>query len=196
MKVKYYFSKIPIIGSLASIGWSAQKEALIEMSLTVLFATLPIWFGASIIAVNKYFALEGTGTGTARIFTSLYAACVLSAVSNGELLMYTAALLGPTLYIGLSSFGRKGKPFPWIRPQLIFAVLLNLFATALFFMSREFGYAEEPLFVFFSLIFYLTSIILLFPAMAYEHDVTRATMGKIQRDDQDEFLDNYRRHRG
>ena len=52
---KLKISKIPIIGALANISKKAQIEASVEMLVTVIFSTLPIWFGGAILTINAYF---------------------------------------------------------------------------------------------------------------------------------------------
>jgi len=123
-KIIYLLSKIPIIGALAITSFTAQKEALTELLLSVIFATLPIWFGGLIFSFFPFFSAPQVDQKLS-VFISIYLAKIFEAVSNGEILMYVAAMLGPTLYLGLSSIRKKGKPFPWTRPQLVVAILIS-----------------------------------------------------------------------
>lgn len=194
-RARVFFSRVPIVGVLAHTSMPAIIEAIVEMSLSVVFSTLPIWFAGALFALPQFFdsvPFDKRGFDT---FLPIYLDAVVKTIANGELLMYVTASLGPTLYIGLSSFGKKGKPFPWVRPQLIVAVLINLFATALFFVARDKGFASETALIMFSALLYLTSLLLLFPAMAYEHDRARFEPSEVQREEQDEFANGYRRHR-
>lgn len=191
---KLKISKIPIIGALANISKKAQIEAFVEMLVTVIFSTLPIWFGGAILTINAYFEnLDKLGTES---FLGLYIQYILLSISNGELLMYAAATLGPTLYLGLSSFGKSDKPFPWVRSQLVIAIIINVFATVLFFMARDKGYASQSSFVHFTLMPYFLSLILLFPAMAFEHEKKFGDVREMQQEEQDGFMAGYRQHRG
>ena len=191
-------SKIPIIGALVNIDRKAKKEASVEMALTLLFSTLPIWFGGAILSINYYFGKLPLVDRSACNFLSTYFSSLYTTISNGELLMYAAATLGPTLYLGFSSFGKRGKTFPWIRPQLVVAIIINLFASVLFFMARDKGYAGEPAFVYVTIILYSLSLILLFPAMAFDHERRAVDPAEIQQEEQEKFISGYRSrtHRG
>jgi hypothetical protein len=194
MKMRHYFSKIPIIGILSHISKTATKEASVDLSLTLIFATLPIWFGGAILTINDYFGKISSADRSMSNFLATYCQAIFKTISNGELLMYAAATLGPTLYLGVSSFGKKGKPFPWIRPQLVAAILINLFASVLFFVARDKGYAGEIAFVYTTIFFYILALILLFPAMAYDQQ-TRSDPSEALREGTQEFMTGYRDRR-
>lgn len=194
--LKYRLSKIPIIGSLFEIRASAQREALVEISLSIVFSTLPIWFSSLILSLSPYFEANSPEDRTITEFFRIYRDEVFHAVSNGELLMYVAAALGPTLYLGLSSFGKKKKPFPWVRPQLVIAILINFVSAVLFFTARDKGYAAEPSFVYGSATLYFISLALLFPAMAFNQEQEGFNPTEAQQEDQENFRSGYRDHRG
>ncbi len=187
----YLFSRIPIVGALSNISLKAQCEALVELCITVIFSTLPIWFASLIVGVDSYALKEGDKPN----FITLYLEVLKSNISNGELFMYVAAVLGPTLYLGLTSFGKRGKPFPWVRPQLVIAVLINFIATAIFFNSRGNGYAESDMIIYLSIVFYFLSLLILFPSMAFDHESREIDPREAQRDGEDEFAEAYRKHR-
>jgi hypothetical protein len=188
--------KIPIIGALVNISGRAIKEAFTELLLTLIFSTLPIWFSGGIVAANKYFLLSQGGaeapTETSGFF-GLYWLAIIDSVSNGELLMYSAATLGPTLYLAFLTLIRKArKPFPWVRPQILCAVLLNFIASGLFLIARENHYTDLSIFISCTALIYAISLVLLFPAMAFNHD-GEADPSEIQRNDQKEFQAGYKR---
>jgi hypothetical protein len=190
--MRNYFSRIPIIGALAHVGTAAKKEAIVELLLGLIFSTLPIWFGGIILSANDYFTNFQQQDRTLYNFFTAYCNSLFSTISNGELLMYAAATLGPTLYLGFSYFGTKIKPFPWVRPQVVAAIILNLFASVLFFMAREKKYADDPTFVYVTIFLYLLSLLLLFPAMAYDHESRTTDPSGVLHDSQEEFMAGYR----
>lgn len=192
--VVFFLLKVPFVSIFFTINKKAQLEAAVEMFVTLIFSTLPIWFGSAILTINKYF--EVTKNKSTFNFVEAYCSFIVASVSNGELLMYAAATLGPTLYLGLSSLGKQEKTFPWVRPQLVTAVIINFFATVLFFMSRDKGYASNATFVFFTAVPYLISLLILFPAMAFDHERREIDPAKIQQDEQDDFINGYSRRRG
>jgi len=177
---------------MPSISNKAKGEAFAEMIINVLFSTLPIWFGGVIYACIAFFSGSDQ---TLQGFIIFIWNGLLRNVSNGEFLMYAAATLGPTLYLGLSSFRRKEKPFPWVRPQLIIAILINLFATVLFFFARDKGFAPNQPFVFFTTVIYIFCLVLLFPSMAFNHDRRPVMVNDAQTEEQNNFISGYRNHR-
>lgn len=199
-KLKGAFAKIPIFGELTKTSFKAQKEATIEMLLTLIFSTLPIWFGGLRVAANKYFSPPAVAESTEKVtdisFLSLYWEALIKGVSNGELLMYSAALLGPTLYLAFASFARKKPPFPWVRPQVISAVLINFIAAQLFFASRENNYSDSPDFIAATLCLYAITLFMLFPAMAYAQDRMTFDSSEVQREEQKDYQQGYANHRG
>ncbi len=191
----FIFGKIPVLGSLVSISAKAQREASTELLLTLIFSSMPIWFSGGIVAANRYFlfAQKSPEILTEPLgFFGLYWEATIEAISNGELLMYSAATLGPTLYLAFQTLIKKSrKPFPWVRPQIIIAVLLNIIGSGLFLVAREYKYTTVPEFIFCTALIYATSLALLFPAMAFNHDA-QADPADMQRTDQKTFQDGYR----
>lgn len=184
---------VPIYGALAGVERKAIGEALVEIVLNVIFATLPIWLGGLLIGFKKY--VESHSSGGVDGFLSVFFDAMYGLVSNGELLMYATATLGPTLYLGFSYFGNKTKPFPWIRPQLVLSILVTLCASALFFDGRNSGYMGSNLLVSLSIFFYLFALMLMFPAIAYNHHARSFDAERIMKEDSDEFMAGYDQHR-
>lgn len=191
------FVQIPIIGILGKVSKKAIKESLVEMFLTISFSTLPIWFGSLILTIDRYFGSTLPELRSMSCFLDSYWQFLIKSLSNGELLMYTAAILGPTLYLGLSTFGKDKaeQPFPWIRPQLYISVMINLIAGVLFYMSRDKGYTGDTAFIGFSLVPYLLSLALLFAAITFEHEKRIADLPDAQREEEDAFITAYSAHR-
>lgn len=192
--VNNFIKRIPIIGILSHTESAAKKEAAIEMGTTVMFSTLPIWFGGLIIAINHYFLSIPPDNRCFLNFILTYLQSFYSTISNGELLMYAAASLGPILYLALSTYRQNGKQ-PWIRLQITIAILTNLLASVLFFLARDKNYAGDLAFVNFTIIIYIFTLTLLFPAMAMDHQ-RRANPVEIQRAQQEDFVAGYMARKG
>jgi len=189
MEIKRRLSRIPIFGALFDIDPKAILEAFVELTIGVVFSTLPIWFGAVIFAGDKIFDPD-QNTG----FWCLYSSYFVKSISNGELLMYAAATLGPTLYLGLKFLKTKNPPFPWIRPQFFIAIILSSFATVFFFLARDHGYANNLSFVVLSASIYLFALMLLFPSMAFDQENTRNPEKELKKSEVN-FLEGYQHHR-
>lgn len=191
-RIQNFLRVFPLPRILKRLPQEAQREAGIELFLSVLFSTLPIWFGSLINAIDQVHKTPTTKDG----FLITYWNEIVQTVSNGELFFFVTAALGPTLYIGLSSFGKKAKPYPWIRPQLIVVILVNLFATVLFFQSRAGGYANSSSLILTSFFLYLVALALLYPAMVYDHAMRPFDPASEQQRQDDDFTGGYTKHRG
>lgn len=190
-RIQNFLRIFPLPRIMKRLPKSAKHEASVELFLSVLFSTLPIWFGSLITATDKVHKVSAGGNG----FFLTYWNEIVSTISNGELFFFVTAALGPTLYIGLTSFGKKAKPYPWIRPQFIVVFLINLFATVLFFQSRAGGYASSPSLILTSFVLYLIALALLYPAMVYDHATRPFDPASEQKKQDDDFTGGYTKHR-
>lgn len=177
---------------LKNISRKARKEAIIEMLFSVIFSTLPIWFSGIIVGIKSFFKGEILSLNSLiiSIFTS-----TISTISNGELLMYAAATLGPTLYIGLTSIFQSEKPFPGIRMQFLLAILINFFGTVMFFESRADGFTKNILFIILTTSVYLFSLYLLYPSIAFDKVQKYPNASEAQKADTDSYISEYREHK-
>ena len=192
---KWISKHIPIWGSLAIINGRAQLEAFYELLLTVVFSTLPIWFFSLLSAVNQYSA-SSLDERSISLFFDLYMVSMRKTISNAELFIYVTSTLGPTLYLGLSSFGRSGKPFPWVRIQLVSAILISFIATGLFITVRNTESTSDSFLIGLSILLYIFALLLLFPAMALGHEGRLINPAEYQSTELDNFQHDYSKHRG
>lgn len=190
-----FFRMFPMPATMKHIPPGARHEAKVELTLNVLFSTLPLWFGGLVIGGGRIFReLKFDGELQGTVLSNLGDALLLSA-SQGELFFLTTATLGPTLYIGLTSFRNHQKAYPWVRPQFALAVLLALTATAFYFMSRDGDYADYWALVLFSLILYCVALLILYPVMAYEHARNGFNAQQEQQNQEQTFMAGYSNHR-
>lgn len=185
---------IPIWGVLLTTDRAAQLEAVYELALTVIFSTMPIWLFGLLNAVEAYVLLDDTER-TFWQFWDAYISSMREAISNAEMLMYVAAMLGPTFYLGLSSYRQGQAPYPWVRLQIIVAVLTGLIATALFIVFRDTEDTNDPFMISSSLFLYVFSLSILFPTMALNHARYGYFPAAEQSRQTDQFAQGYEEHR-
>lgn len=129
--------RLPIYGQLCNASKTSLKIAGRELCVTTLFSLLPLWLYPTI----AYFAFGQPFWGTLADFAS-----------NGELFIYSAALVGPLIYAITKSYGgetkdersvdgEKRSPFPKMLsiqfPYGIWFVLISIFVCC--FASIFFG---------------------------------------------------------
>jgi hypothetical protein len=85
-------SRLPLLGRLREVPRDALKEARDEVVATTLFAAMPFWFPllAYLVMTHPPAALEG--------------------LRRGDLLIYSASLVGPLTYIITKRYGRYVAP--------------------------------------------------------------------------------------
>ncbi len=184
----------PIWGTLLTTSRSAQIEALFELALSVIFSTMPIWLLGLLNATQEYVSLDQSIRSLGQ-FWCLYLSAMRDTISNAELLMYVTAILGPTFYLGLSSYREGQVPYPWVRLQIIVAVLMGFLATALFIVFRDTDGTGDPFIVSSSLFLYILSLMILFPTVALNHAKFDYSVATEQSRQTGDFTNEYEKHR-
>ncbi|MFL6731530.1 MAG: hypothetical protein ACJ8EP_04230, partial [Sphingomicrobium sp.] len=85
-------SRLPLLGRLKEVPADALKEARDEVLTTTLFAAMPFWF-----PLIAYLVMTE-------------APAALEPLHKGELLIYSASLVGPLTYIITKRYGRFVAP--------------------------------------------------------------------------------------
>jgi len=83
-KIMVFARGIPLLGGLVDCSWQDHWESLRQTAVIVLLSTTPIWLGAVIVysfGVNLEFAS--------------FKDALQNTAGNGELFMYSTALLAP-----------------------------------------------------------------------------------------------------
>ena len=114
--------KIPLLGGLADVRAKDHYQALLELSIVVATSTVPVWIGSLIMLTNKNNELR-------------WIELIIDNVYNGELFLYSTALLGP-LYYFLFSESRVSGSFPNIHSIVILSTLGFVVSIALFAAQR------------------------------------------------------------
>lgn len=117
------------------------------------------------------------------------------AISNGELLMYAVAALGPLIQVSNKySRDRTEKPFPNLRPILVVAFVVVSMATGLFFMTRNSSTSSHISIIAISAVIYFVSLMILFPLLAFDCEKMKNPSDALMQDES-EFQDGYGAHR-
>ena len=133
--MKPYLSKIPIYGKLVYSDKSALRSACAELSLATLFSLLPIWLYPTILRVG---------------FGEPFWQNVASFVENGELFIFSSALVGPLIYSIMKRYGKdeesedrfgkfpiiKSIQFPYGSLFVLISLFTCLFAAVFFGLMR------------------------------------------------------------
>lgn len=84
-KISLFVRSLPLIGPLCDTGLRDHREASIEVFISVVLSTIPIWFGSILLLAD---------TGSDLTFVEhLY-----QNISDGEILLICSALTSPLLY--------------------------------------------------------------------------------------------------
>lgn len=115
--------KIPLFGPLVDARARDYGDALLESTLNLLLSTIPIWLGA--IFLYTFQATDRKG----------WWSLILDNLSNGELFIYCASLVGPIFYLTVKDY-RSYRKIPSIGFIFIFAFVVVIIATGLFSWLR------------------------------------------------------------
>lgn len=157
-------SKIPIWGCVFKYDPKARKEAFYEMSVIVLFSTMPIWLGNIINSFLLYSEQENSS------YPFLFFSNFNEYIQNGELLVYILALTGPTFYLLLTnSNGNESQNFPYFRLFAFVSFILGIVSAVMYFHANDNEYTNNTLFLTSTKVMYLFALFLLYPFFTFKH---------------------------
>jgi len=111
---------IPLFGGLVDCTWQDHWQALTQVIVIVLLSTTPIWLGALIVYA-----------GGVNLNFGAFMAALQSTVKNGELLMYSTALLAPVFWMALVD-PPGAHAFPSKISHMVLIGIIDLVAGAFF----------------------------------------------------------------
>lgn len=180
--IKPLIRRLPIFGGLADARLKDHKEAATEVGLNVVLSTIPIWLGAVIMLFDKS-------------VNSSWFALLARNVSDGELFLYSTALLGPMYYFIFTEYPDTPN-FPSSRMFNAFSTIILLVCVAAFSFQRakELFIPQENIdneFLFsLSWKVYVSAIVLVYLAHVYKNlrESAATRMGEDTRD----FVEQWR----
>lgn len=96
INIKKVCSRAPVFGGVFEANKKSQRGAFIELFISTLFSTLPIWF----------FPLLASGFITS---SPGFTENVYSSVSQGDLFIYSSALVGPLIFAITKNYATWGE---------------------------------------------------------------------------------------
>jgi hypothetical protein len=174
------FRSIPLFGGLASARRSSITAAVREVFITTLFSTLPIWLFPTLFTIGFLDASSWTNN-------------VYSAVSQGDLYVYSSALIGPLIFAitvnyadwdkenrspSASRLGSITFAFPYGVWFVLISLLVAMVSVICFTLMRfeSAGFITARLnydsLVSVSMWIYLVSLICLFLVSVYRNDLS------------------------
>lgn len=177
-------SQIPFFGGMAMARVRDHWGAMVELVPNLLFSTVPIWLGAILMLADE--------SNEKNWFQLL-----MANLQNGELYIYSTALLGPLYYFIFTEYAGVNK-FPNGRSLIIGSSLISLCAVAYFSAlktGKMFGFLGkiDKEFVFaFSWKLYLGAVLIAYLAYVYKKMLEGST-ADIEQRQTGSFLDEYNR---
>ena len=100
-----FFRYVPFVGQLPDCSWNDLKDAFVEVLIATAFSTMPIWF----------LPVLGQAIFTVPISSN-------DAVRTGEYFLFSAALVGPLIYIITKTYGERddAPKTPFMRYKIHF----------------------------------------------------------------------------
>ena len=179
---KAFWRQAPLLGGLVDCRRSDYWNAVQEVSISLLWSLMPFWLGTFVVWI----------IGASVDFWALSSA-LLASVGNGELFIYTTALMAPILWMALYEPPGFGG-FPTKRTHTVLVSLISVFAAVAFGLQKAGQHLNPTLAFQVSLILFCSSIFLLFLATVYQHRRLPDPTNEFRNQEID-FEREYRRHR-
>lgn len=198
--MKWFLQGIPLYGGLFRASSKSLKSSGIELFVSTLFSTLPIWFFPLILSL----AISGSPT-----FSTL----LLNSIARGDLFIYSTAIAGPLIYVITKRYGERVEPadpdsvkpnhfrqwtiaFPSGASFIWASAGILLIASLLFSFYILPTFAEVKLKLNEGFLFYMSIVVYVFSLSCfYAVTVYKCEMGidisKEMRDDEKGFLKEY-----
>lgn len=185
---------IPFVGRLPECRFKDIKEAAIEVIIATIFSTMPIWF---LRIVGPLFLKQTPAS---------------DAIRTGELFLFSAALVGPLIYIITKNYGEKDEAeslafkqyrisFPYGAGFVFFSVFLCFLSSLSFTVLRNPLFKQDQLNALINYdgvitvswwIFWI-SILVFFCATAYRNSIEH--VGDSLRSDERDFAKEWERNK-
>ena len=177
--IKNIFKEIPLIGGLVDCDFKDLWLAFQEVFINFTFSTVPIWIIAIFVSVTSDLG---------------FLQAVEKNVSNGELFLYTAAIIGPIFYMAL--YDPPGaKKFP-NKLSHIFCIAIVILITAFFFGVQRSDQSLKGLDIYhISVFLFIFSWSLQYLATAYKNQRLPKISSELFKRQEKGFGEGYKGHR-
>jgi hypothetical protein len=177
-----YLRGIPLVGGLVDCGvrdhWDAMSQTLVVLTLS----TTPIWLATILL----YAMSESAG------FNALKSA-LHSTIANGELFMYSTALLAPMFWIALDDPPGAGA-FPSKKSHMFLIGIIDLIASGFFALGISGRHLNPNVTFTLSTYMFYFSLILLYLGTVYH--VNRMPNGaEVFKKQEGDFSISVKKHR-
>ena len=177
-----YARAVPLFGGLVDCTWQDHWQSLKQTFVIVLLSTAPIWLGALIVYA------EGLNLGVAA-----YMAALQSTVKNGELLMYSTALLAPVFWMALVD-PPGAHVFPSKVSHMVLIGIIDLVAGAFFGLITAHQTLNQYFISILSRWMFFVSLLLLYLGTVYHSSRLPSIPQEFKRQE-DTFSAAYGEHR-
>lgn len=173
--------KLPLVGGLTDCSTSDHWTSIQEFTVLVMWSTCPIWMGSILVwamgASSDLVALASAFRGT---------------IDNGELLLFSTALVAPIFWIALHDPpGTRAFPSKLSHIALIAAV--NVIAAGFFGLQKSGEEANAEIVFNVSIWLFFSSLFLLYLGTVYNNSRFNVR-GEFQRQEED-FVKGYKERR-
>ena len=170
---------VPLLGPLVDCGPEDHFETVKQVLVTLLLATAPFTLGAVILC-----ALFQPHITIRQAFWST--------IWDGELFMSATSLLAPIFWIALED-PKGARKFPSRLPLFLIVAVVIAISCIFFALGLAKSHLEQPYTFHTSVVIFWASVAVLYLSTVY-HTNRVNTSGALRVQEQ-EFLDEYRRHR-
>ncbi|MHB0825505.1 hypothetical protein ACYCFL_07700 [Stutzerimonas nitrititolerans] len=190
-RLLWLLRKIPVIDGLADIEWQHFSDAVKEVFFTVLLSTTPLWLGALVAS------LIDVSTASSGSIFSTFLENLSASTKNGALIIYSAALIAPVIYIAATDVrtNSRNQVFPSRPWHILFAFFIQVIGSS-YFVIQSLGKQmnEEYSYTLSAWLFPITLLMLLI-AFCYKNLILDINPTREMEQSENNFRSGYSRHR-
>ncbi|MCQ4270240.1 hypothetical protein NA655_04300 [Pseudomonas kuykendallii] len=183
---------LPFVGGLHRLKGKHFSGAAKEVAVTVLLATFPIWAGAFYGALSDIGKIESLSSAFL-----LYLSRLREALENGTLILYSASLIAPVLYLALEekSDGNSSGKMPSPMSHILSVFVIQTAATIYYTKQMSLEVINAGFAWYSSVVMFIFTIFVLYIVHCHKHFTEVADPSRDIEDNALEFSAGYSRHR-
>jgi len=172
---------IPLVSGLLECKRRDHWYALQEFFVIIIFSTVPIWVGGFVVYLSS------------KLSKMTYIESIIINISNGELFLYSAAILAPIFYIALIDYPGT-KIFPNRLSHIGSIVIVLVLSSVAFGLQRMGIKLLDSLIFKTSCIFFIITLVFFYIALVYKNRRFPDISEEIK-NGENKFTENYLKHR-
>jgi len=185
-----FLERLPFVKGLSRLSGRHFRGAGKEVLVTILLATFPLWAGAFYGALSDINKVDGFWQAVFLYFSKLR-----NTLDNGTLILYSASLIAPVLYIALDERRDNSGRMPSPMSHILSVFVIQTAATIYFTKQMAAENINSGFAFYTSLGMFFFTMFVLFIVHCHKHFDVSADPARAIEDTALTYASEYSRHR-